>query len=87
MGIYIGLFFVTLTYVFLRAFQQKNVQHSKYLWMIPVSYGMGFCDVYIISTIAKDGHVLWMTALFMGTGGALGAIGATYLHNRWNNEN
>jgi len=81
--IYFALFATTLVYVFLRAFQQKNVMHSKYAWMVPVSYGMGFCDVYIISTIAAGDHVLWVTALAMGTGGTIGSISATYLHNRW----
>lgn len=82
--IYFILLGVTFIYVFLRAFQQKNVQHSMYAWMIPVSYGMGLCDVYIISTVARDGHILWVTALFMGTGGALGSVGATFLHNKMN---
>lgn len=81
--IYFALFSTTLIYVFLRAFQQKNVMHSKYMWMVPVSYGMGFCDVYIITSIAHGDHVLWMTALAMGTGGTIGSISATYLHNRW----
>jgi hypothetical protein len=81
--IYLALFATTLVYVFLRAFQQKNVMHSKYLWMVPVSYGMGFCDVYIITSIAHGGHVLWIVALAMGTGGTIGSISATYLHNRW----
>ncbi len=81
--IYFLLFFTTLIYVFLRAFQQKNVMHSKYAWMIPTSYGMGFCDVYIITTIAGGQHILWIVAMAMGTGGTIGAISATYLHNRW----
>lgn len=83
--IYLALFSTTFVYVFLRAFQQKNVMHTKYLWMVPTSYGMGFCDVYIITTISHGDHVLWLAALSMGTGGSLGSVIATYLHNRWNN--
>lgn len=84
--IYLFLFGTTFMYVFLRAFQQKNVMHSKYGWMIPTSYGMGVCDVYIITTIAAGGHVLWLAAFSMGTGGAIGSMLATYLHNRWNDD-
>jgi hypothetical protein len=75
---------VTFVYVFLRAFQQKNVMHSNYKWMVPTSYGMGVCDVYLIVSIANGNHVLYMAALAMGTGGAAGSVMATYLHNRWN---
>jgi hypothetical protein len=80
--IYFTLLGLTFIYVFLRAFQQKNVMHSKYLWMVPASYGMGFCDVYLVFSIANGEHVLWLAAIFMGTGGCIGSILATYIHNR-----
>ena len=83
--IYLAIFLITLFYVFLRAFQQKNVQHSKYMWMIPISYCMGFCDVYLIATIANmPTDYLLLAAAAMGTGGSIGSMTATYIHNRWN---
>ncbi len=82
--IYLSLALITFTYVSLRAFQQKNVMHSKYWWMAPTSYGMALCDVYIISSISHSAPVLIIAAMSMGTGGAIGSIIATYLHDRWN---
>ena len=73
----------TFIFIFLRAFQQKNVMKNKYMWMVPTSYGMGFCEVYIIASVATGGMELWAAALAMGTGGGVGSILATYLHERW----
>ena len=80
--IYMAIGGTTLIYVFLRAFQQKNVMHNQYLWMIPVSYGMGMCDVYIIHSVASSENPLYLVALAMGTGGAVGAIAATFFHSK-----
>jgi hypothetical protein len=71
---------VTGFYVFLRAFQQKNVQSAKYSWMLPVSIMMGFFDVFIISTIAKTDVNLILLSLFIGTGGGIGSMIAVWLH-------
>jgi hypothetical protein len=74
-------------YVFLRAFQQKNTGHSKYLWMLPTSYGMAYCDVYVGGAIVSvflgqmDRNIAVLT---MGTAGWMSCMLATYLHNRWN---
>lgn len=84
---YCILFVVMWFYVFLRAFQQKNTAHSKYMWMVPSSYGMAYCDIYVGGAIysvwvgTMDKEAAWLT---MGTAGWTSCMLATYLHNRWN---
>ena len=34
---YIALFFSSLVFIAMRAFQQLNVQHDRYLWVPPVT--------------------------------------------------
>lgn len=53
---------------------------NKYGWMVPTSYGMGLCEVYIIISVANAGLEPLLAALAMGTGGAIGGVLATYFH-------
>src|SRR3989304_4630413 len=39
---------LSFLYVFLRALQQLNVMHNRYAWVLPVSLGLGLCDVALI---------------------------------------
>ena len=83
--IYLQAYCVMFVYVFLRAFQQKNTAHSKYLMMIPASYGMAYCDILVGSTIFSVfmGKADFITAgLVMGTAGWNSCMLATYIHNR-----
>jgi len=59
-------------YIFLKAFQQKNVIHDKYHWMIPISILMGFSEVFVIVTIID--HVTMFTGFAIGLGGGIGCI-------------
>lgn len=77
---YTAVFFVSFAYVALRSWQQLNVVHRKYWWIVPTSLLMATADVFIIANIAQTGWG-WI-ALAYGLGGGLGSIGATYLHHR-----
>ena len=70
----------SFAYIFLKAFQQKNVMQDKYYWMIPISVLMGFSEVFLIATVAA--HVTMITGLCIGLGGGSGCIVACLLHNR-----
>lgn len=59
-------------YIFVKAFQQKNVIYNKYWWMIPCSWLMGLSEVYVIAAVAAD--ATWITGLCIGTGGGIGCI-------------
>ena len=69
-------------YVFLRAFQQRNVAFDKYKWIMPVSYLMAIADVYIIALIAR---LQWdlILVLCLGTGSGIGALVAMILHKKY----
>ena len=75
--IYLAL--ATCVLVFLRAWQQQNVIHGYYGWAFVTSYGMSLADVLVILGAVDHGlaAVPWM-----GTGGAIGVIGAMLLHKR-----
>ena len=75
-------------YVFFKAFQQKNVAFDHYLWVMPVSYGMSFTEVMVVSLIAVNAAqgLSWDLAYFavaIGTGGGTGAMLSMYIHNRY----
>jgi hypothetical protein len=79
---YLLMFAAMYCYVLVRAFQQRNVAFEHYRWIVPTSYIMAMLDVFIIAFVAHQG---WTTALVFanGSGGALGALSAVYLHKRW----
>ncbi len=78
----LAMFGAVFCYVFVRAFQQRNVAFANYRWMIPTSYVMAFLDVFIIVFVSKSGWSLPIV-LANGTGGCLGCIGAVFLHRRF----
>lgn len=78
------LFFTSLAFIALRAFQQLNVQHDRYLWVPPTTALMALCEVASITTIVKH-PTLWM-ALPMACGGVLGCWFSMWLHRRMRKE-
>lgn len=76
---WLGIGFVYFWYVFLRAFQQRNVTLNHPQWVMPLSYMMAAVDVFMVTTIATTG---WKTGLVIsiGTGGGLGCLLAMWLH-------
>lgn len=70
----------TFVFVFLKAFQQLNVVHGNYLWILPVSFAMAACEVYTVVISAQQGWG-WVVVP-IGFGGGLGAISAVWIHKR-----
>lgn len=71
-------FCVSFAFVALRAFQQLNVQHSRYWWVMPTSMLMAVCEITIVTQLVKTGLAL---AIPLGLGAGLGCIAAMQLHN------
>ena len=72
-------------YVFLKAAQQLNVVHHRYIWIIPVSYGMAACEVLLFGTIAVaavEAHDKTMLIIQIGTGAGFGAMSSMFMH-KW----
>ncbi len=85
----VTLFATNFLYIALKAFQQKNVMHDKYMAMIPTSCAMAVCEYFITGTIATiavvNSNTFVETAInvaSIGLGGGLGSVLATYQHNR-----
>lgn len=85
--IYLAVFAATFLNIALRATQQRHVMAAQYWRMPPVSFGMGFCDVFVWGAVAKTALIgttpqLVGVALAMGFGGSIGSITGTWLHKR-----
>lgn len=80
MGAYLLAFGASFFFVGLKSWQQLNVVHKKYWWILPTSWAMASAEVYIVATVARSG---WGWLVFwIGLGSGLGAIAATYVHGR-----
>lgn len=66
--------------VALRAIQQQNVIHRYYWWAAGTSYAIAIADIALILYVVKTG---WESAVWIGTGGALGVTFAMYVHQRF----
>lgn len=73
------LFVSSFVFVFLRAFQQQNVIHGKWAWVLPVSYMLCAAEYYIISLAANAGYGFTIV-LVGGTGAGLGCLCSMLFH-------
>lgn len=80
MSLYLTLFFTSLTFIALRAFQQLNVQHDRYLWVPPTTACMAVVEVLTVTSIIKSGSLY--AAIPMALGGVLGCWFSMWLHRR-----
>jgi hypothetical protein len=78
---YILAFISSFAFVGLKSTQQLNVVHKEYWWILPTSLLMAACEVYIVSTVARNGWG-WLV-LAIGSGAGLGAMLATFLHGKF----
>jgi len=69
----------TFLVVFLRAIQQQNVIGGHYLAAAITSYGIAVGEVLAIVLIVQTG---WSAIPMVGTGGAIGAVSAMWVHRR-----
>jgi len=78
--VFILSFFANFVFIFLKAFQQLNVMHSKYLWVVPLSLCMATAELFVIVKVIEVGFG-WIVVP-VGLGGGLGAMLGMYLHQR-----
>jgi hypothetical protein len=74
-------FGASFVFIFLKAFQQRNVAFDRYAWVLPVSFAMALVEVYVIANIAQKGFSLAIV-LVIGLGSGLGALAAMLAHKR-----
>ncbi len=77
--LYAGL--AMFAFVFLKAWQQRNVAFDHYWPILPTSLLMALTEVYVISIIVRVGYDI-PTVLAIGTGAGIGALLAMVLHKR-----
>ncbi len=68
-------------FVFLKAFQQRNVVGNHYTPIIPISWLMAAAEVYVISVVVRVGFDP-VLVFSIGTGSGLGAMAAMATHSR-----
>ncbi len=79
--VYVGIGVVNFAYIFLKAFQQRNVAYSNYLSLYPTGLLLALCEAWVIDTIAAQGVILPLI-LALWLGGATGAHCSIILHKR-----
>jgi hypothetical protein len=78
---YLLAFGASFGYIALKSWQQLNVVHRNYWWIVPTSMAMAAVEVYVVATVARNG---WGWLVFwVGAGSGLGSLCATYLHTKW----
>ena len=70
--------------IFLRAFQQKNVQLDKTLWVLPTSICMAASEALIIVRMAEGWSVV--RVLTYGISAGTGCLAAMFIHSRLRGE-
>jgi len=76
---YLIAFGVSYAYIYLKAWQQINVIHKRYTWVVPVSFMLALCEVTTIGLVV---HTSFWLFIPIGVGGGLGCIMAMWRHNR-----
>jgi Na+/melibiose symporter-like transporter len=74
------LFSASFVYIGLKSFQQLNVQHGKYLLIVPTSLLMAFAEVTVVVGVVKADSI-W-AAVPIGCGAGLGCMIAMMTHRR-----
>lgn len=75
-----GVAAASYAFVFLKAFQQRNVVFNNYLAVMPISFLMAMAEVYVIGTVALRGWE-WGIVAANGIGAGLGCITAMVTHH------
>jgi hypothetical protein len=82
----VTLFAANFAFIFLKAFQQRNVAWLNYLFVLPLSIMMAAAEFYVIFRIAQIGWE-WWAVVAGGLGAGFGAMTAMWLHERLTNSN
>ena len=77
---YIALFFSSLVFIAMRAFQQLNVQHHRYMWVPPVTALMAVCEVLTVTTIIAADSLY--AAIPLTFGGVFGCWLSMWMHKK-----
>jgi hypothetical protein len=77
----VAFFAANFAFIFLKAFQQRNVMGAHYALIAVTSMFMAAVEVYVVWKIAHTGPTL-ETVFTLGAAGGSGACLATWLHKQ-----
>lgn len=80
--VFAGTFCASFGFIFLKAWQQRNVAFDHYWWIVPTSLMMAVFEIYVISNIAQRGFGLSLI-LSVGLGSGFGALIAALAHKKF----
>lgn len=80
------VFFANFGFIFLKAFQQQNVIHGNWWWVVPTSSAMALGEIFVIFQVAQQGIDFWLW-LAVAMGGGLGCIASMWCHRLMNRRN
>lgn len=80
---YLVALVASFAFIFLRAFQQRNVAFDNYAWVIPVSWAMAATEFLVVTMIAKQDSYNVVLVLTLGSGAGMGSLTAMLLHKRF----
>jgi hypothetical protein len=72
-------------FIFLKAYQQRNVAFDNYGMVLPTSFGLALTEVYVIAKVAVLGFTLPL-ALTIGAAAGAGALCAMLVHKRYHTK-
>jgi hypothetical protein len=78
---FLAAFAAAFIFVFLKSWQQQNVVYQKYLWILPTSMAMAFCEGFVVWQLATAFKIILVVIIGFGSG--LGCLLATYLHHKF----
>lgn len=76
---YLAAGLASALFVAVKAFQQQNVTHHKWAWVMPTSLMMAATEVYVVANVVKYGYHLALV-LCVGVGAGLGCIVGMLAH-------
>jgi hypothetical protein len=77
-------FVASFVFVALKSWQQLNVVHHQLWWVMPTSFAMAVCEVYVIAQAATQGWGWIIVPIGLGSG--LGCMASMVLHKRMRKE-
>lgn len=72
-------------FIFLKAYQQRNVAFDNYGMVLPTSFGLALTEVYVIAKVAVLGFTIPL-ALTIGVAAGSGAVCAMLIHRRYHTK-
>ena len=85
---YLALIAANFMYLFLKAFQQRNVAYLHYGWAIATNFFLVCAEVFVMGSIALavltgSPTAVLLTVLCLSIGGGTGCIVSMYLHSKY----